>query len=77
MYHPTGHIVKLGIVMTLSCVLDTLGIFDGLSTACIIGLIVGDFFLHLNPAIPCPNLGFSCETSFLVSTKYFSKLFVL
>ena len=61
-------VVKLGIVMTFSCFLDILGIFNGFSTICTMCLLICVFIWCLNPALPCPSLGFVCETSFSFET---------
>ena len=60
--------------MTLFCVLGIPGIFNGCFTVWTIGWLIWGF-LHLNPALPCPNLGFICGMSFTFETKGFMTCF--
>ena len=45
------------------------------STVFTIGLVIGISFLCLNPALPCPNLGFTCETYLIFVTMGFMTCF--
>ena len=49
---------------------------NGFPIVCAIGLLISGFVLHLNPAIPCPNFGFTSGTSFTFEITGFMTCFL-
>ena len=59
----TCGVAKFDISIAISCMLDVLG-NGGFFLICVRGLLIKISILHLNAALPCPNLSFIYDISF-------------